>query len=540
MPPAQKRVFGVGFDAVEQEERLLLVEDDESWRNVLAALLRSNLTEVEIDVVGTYTGAVEKLESESYACVVCDYALEEETGLSVLEAVQDRDPDVPFLLITGRGSEKIASEAIDRGVTDYILKDEIDARGKLLVNRIDNALVDRRKQLALEKERRVKSAIGEIIGDGTGHNDIYDEFCAQLVTHAGYDLVWIAQHGNRGSVVSRGVARSESSIHEYVLPTGPIEASDDPTVTALREDELVEFPSPDTSLATELESRDAEWVHAGFTHVLGIPIRYDGIEHGALGVYSSEGSFTDHDRQILQEYADVIGFTFQTEHWKESMLSKSSVHIKVAVTDESVPHIALANAVSDGERVEILSIFGQADDQYLYILATDGPAYDDIVEYVTTDSRLSLVRGHDDGTTYELTIEGETPEARAGAYGAQFHGTVIENGTATITLSVPERGNVSELSRVLGERFDNVHVSTINETHDRVHAQFGRDLFDSLTQKQLEFIEYAYRAGFFERPQQATAEDVATAFDISSTTALHHIRTGERKLIEAAIETLRQ
>jgi DNA-binding NtrC family response regulator len=44
-------------------------------------------------------------------------------GLEFLASVREEYPDLPFILFTGKGSEEIASEAISRGVTDYLQKE---------------------------------------------------------------------------------------------------------------------------------------------------------------------------------------------------------------------------------------------------------------------------------------------------------------------------------------------------------------------------------------------------------------------------------
>ena len=43
-------------------------------------------------------------------------------GLAFFGAVRDINLDLPFILFTGKGSEKIASEAFSAGVTDYLQK----------------------------------------------------------------------------------------------------------------------------------------------------------------------------------------------------------------------------------------------------------------------------------------------------------------------------------------------------------------------------------------------------------------------------------
>jgi predicted DNA binding protein len=53
-----------------------------------------------------------------------------------------------------------------------------------------------------------------------------------------------------------------------------------------------------------------------------------------------------------------------------------------------------------------------------------------------------------------------------------------------------------------------------------------------LTDKQHTAIETAYVLGFFDRPQRATGQDVANALAVSRSTAMQHIRVGERKVFE--------
>ncbi len=63
--------------------------------------------------------------------VVCEYSLPDGDGLEFLRSVRSRYERLPFVLFTGHGSERVASEAIDAGVSAYIPKAEPDAREQL-------------------------------------------------------------------------------------------------------------------------------------------------------------------------------------------------------------------------------------------------------------------------------------------------------------------------------------------------------------------------------------------------------------------------
>jgi predicted DNA binding protein len=57
--------------------------------------------------------------------------------------------------------------------------------------------------------------------------------------------------------------------------------------------------------------------------------------------------------------------------------------------------------------------------------------------------------------------------------------------------------------------------------------------FGSLSDKQWDAIRTATEMGFFQRPQQATAEEVATRLDITRSTFLYHLRAAEHQVFSA-------
>ncbi|PSP90837.1 hypothetical protein BRC90_00225 [Halobacteriales archaeon QS_4_69_34] len=57
-------------------------------------------------------------------CVVSAYRLADADGIELLRAVRAEHPGLPFVLYTAAGSERIASEAIAAGVTDYVRRED--------------------------------------------------------------------------------------------------------------------------------------------------------------------------------------------------------------------------------------------------------------------------------------------------------------------------------------------------------------------------------------------------------------------------------
>ncbi|QLD90165.1 PAS domain S-box protein [Natronomonas salina] len=137
--------------------RVLHVDDDDLFRDLATRHLERE--GLDVTTVGGASSALDALEEVDVDCVVSDFDMPGADGLELLEAVRERDPDLPFVLFTGKGSEEIASEAISAGVTDYLQKETNSDQFALLANRIERAVTERRTEEALEESERMLSTL---------------------------------------------------------------------------------------------------------------------------------------------------------------------------------------------------------------------------------------------------------------------------------------------------------------------------------------------------------------------------------------------
>jgi len=125
--------------------RVLHVDDEQGFAEMTAEYLERIADDLTVATETDPDRALEQLD-DSIDCVVSDYEMPERNGLELFHLVQDRNPDLPFILFTGRGSEAVASEAVSAGVTDYLQKDGSTDQYTILANRIRNAVERRRAQ----------------------------------------------------------------------------------------------------------------------------------------------------------------------------------------------------------------------------------------------------------------------------------------------------------------------------------------------------------------------------------------------------------
>lgn len=101
---------------------------------------------------------LDTLRDEEYPdAVLSDYNMPVMDGLDLLEEVREIDEELPFVLYTGKGSEEVAAEAVNLGVTDYFQKEA----GSDHYNMIGARIVDAVGGYRNSKEREVYESIIE-------------------------------------------------------------------------------------------------------------------------------------------------------------------------------------------------------------------------------------------------------------------------------------------------------------------------------------------------------------------------------------------
>jgi len=108
-----------------QLTRLLVVEDDPAVRTTIVTFLE--LEGYAVDAVSSTGEALERLLENSYPIVISDIYIDDRTGLDVLNAARDKDPDCSVILMTARGTMETVMAATRGGAFDYVAKPfEID------------------------------------------------------------------------------------------------------------------------------------------------------------------------------------------------------------------------------------------------------------------------------------------------------------------------------------------------------------------------------------------------------------------------------
>lgn len=107
--------------------KLLIVDDDEGDRKHILRLVKRSDLSCDCTEARTMDEALTISEQVRFDCVIVDYHLPGQSGLDGLATLLRRDAFLPVVVTTGKGSERLASEAIKRGAMEYVCKSDLTA-----------------------------------------------------------------------------------------------------------------------------------------------------------------------------------------------------------------------------------------------------------------------------------------------------------------------------------------------------------------------------------------------------------------------------
>src|SRR6185369_8514620 len=105
--------------------RVLIAEDSEDDALLLLRELRRSGYEIDYERVDTAPAMKIALDSHDWDIVISDYAMPQFSAPQALAVVNERDLDLPFLIVSGTIGEENAVAALLAGARDFIAKDNM-------------------------------------------------------------------------------------------------------------------------------------------------------------------------------------------------------------------------------------------------------------------------------------------------------------------------------------------------------------------------------------------------------------------------------
>jgi signal transduction histidine kinase len=142
--------------AVAMDTRILLVDDNEGDRVLCKRhLARSDDLTCSFLEARSAAEALEILSQQRVDCVLLDNYLPDAVGVEVIEQLRiaSQDDFLSVVLLTGRGDESIAVEAMQHGANDYLPKSKVST--SVLARAVGNALEKNNLKRLVENKRKM-------------------------------------------------------------------------------------------------------------------------------------------------------------------------------------------------------------------------------------------------------------------------------------------------------------------------------------------------------------------------------------------------
>ena len=165
-----------------EKPRILVVDDEESHRTMLQAVLRDE--GYKVDEAADGPEAVRAVEQEPFDLILLDIRMATMDGIEALTEIRKISPLMPVLIMTAYASVKTAVEALKAGAFDYLTKPLDIEELKILIEKALELYHLREENIALKERLGDRFDFSKIIGRSHKMKELLDTLSLVAPTNA--------------------------------------------------------------------------------------------------------------------------------------------------------------------------------------------------------------------------------------------------------------------------------------------------------------------------------------------------------------------
>lgn len=311
--------------------RILLLEDVPGDAELETLTLKRARIACETRRVETRADFLRQLDAFNPDLVLSDFTLPRFDGLSALGLVRERQPDLPFIFVSGTIGEERAVEALKNGATDYVVKTNL-ARLPAVVLRAMREAGERKRNARqearharLSRIRAVQNAIASAIVRIRDPHQLFEAVCALAVEHGGFRMAWVGRMTAETLAIEPVAWSGHNEGYLGEVTTLPGKATEDCSGkgAALRQGCAVTVG--DIEHDRLFISRQAALAR-GYRSMIALPLITEGKVTAVFKIYAAETDFFGaEETRILSDLAGDLSFALE-HRAREERLSHFAYH----------------------------------------------------------------------------------------------------------------------------------------------------------------------------------------------------------------------
>jgi two-component system cell cycle sensor histidine kinase/response regulator CckA len=133
--------------------KILLIEDVAADARLINYELEKADILFDSRCVATKESFLSQIKRFNPDAIISDFSMPQFNALDALQALKDRNLDIPFILVTGSQSEEVAVECIKEGADDYILKSSLKRLPSALLSSLNRKKAEKGQREAEDRMR---------------------------------------------------------------------------------------------------------------------------------------------------------------------------------------------------------------------------------------------------------------------------------------------------------------------------------------------------------------------------------------------------
>jgi len=196
-----RKILNAEEAGMKEKTKILVVDDEESHRIMLRAVLRDEGYEVTEAADGSE--AVRAVEDEPFDLILMDVRMKTMDGIEALQEIRKISPLVPVLIMTAYASVKTAVEALKSGAFEYLTKPLDIEELKVLIEKALELYHLREENLTLKERLGDRFDFSKIIGKSRKMKELFDTL--SLVAPTDATILILGESGTGKELVANAV-----------------------------------------------------------------------------------------------------------------------------------------------------------------------------------------------------------------------------------------------------------------------------------------------------------------------------------------------